>query len=60
MSLLLTCDIQEYDIDIRGRLRLGSRQDRVSAPGPEPLPDELPMEPVGLDHQHTLHRWPRP
>jgi len=54
MSLLLTCHIDQYDIDVR-RLRRGCGPDRLCSARLQPLADQLAMQPVVLDHQYALH-----
>jgi len=55
MGLLLTCHIDQYRIDIVERLRRGLGPDRLHAGGGEPFADQLAMQPIMLDDEHTLH-----
>jgi hypothetical protein len=54
MSLLLTCYIDQYDIDVPRRLRRGFGPDRLRAARQQPLADQLAMQPVMLDDQYAL------
>ena len=55
MSLLLTCHIDQYDIDVRRRLRPGFGPDGLRSAREQPFPDQLAMQAVMLDDQHALH-----
>lgn len=55
MSLLLTRHVDQYGIDICDRLRRAAGPDRLRATRLQPLPDQLPVQPIMLDDQHALH-----
>jgi len=61
MSLLLTVHIHQERIDVIRRTRGGLGRNRLSAARLEPLPDQLAVQAVRLDHQYLLHgglrRW---
>lgn len=59
MSLLLTCYVDQYCIDLCGSLGSLRRQCRGAAFS-EPLADQLPVKPITLDDEHTLHGRPPP
>lgn len=55
MSLLLTRHVDQYGIDICNRLRRAAGPDRLRATRTQPLPDQLPVQPIMLDDQDTFH-----
>jgi len=57
MSLLLTCHVDHYRIDVVHRLRRGFGPNRLHAGRGEPFTDQLAMQPIMLHDQHTLHGW---
>ena len=54
--MLLTGHGNQYGIDVPGPPQALSRPDGPRPAGPQPLPDELTMQAVGLDDQHVSHR----
>ena len=55
MSLLLTRNVDQYCIDIRGSLAGSVGIHRLDAPFLEPFTDEVTVKTITLDDQHALH-----
>jgi len=56
MSLLLTCHVDQYCIDVPRRVRTRLRPDGARAARLEPLAQQLTVETIMLDDQDALHR----
>ena len=55
--MLLTGHGDQYGIDVHRLLQALAGPERLRAAGPQPLPDQLAVEAIRLDHQHTFHGW---
>jgi len=55
MSLLLTCHVDQYRIDVDQPFRLCFRPDRLGTGGREPFADQLTVKPIMLHDQYAPH-----
>ena len=58
MSLLLTRNVHQYRMDIRGSLIGSVGVHGLHAPFLEPFTDKVAVKTITLDHQHPLHGRP--
>ena len=58
--MLLTGHVDQYGIDVRRVLQLGTRPDGLRTAGTQPFADQLAVQTVMLDDQDTFHGGPAP